>query len=183
MSRAKQIVIIVTVTILIVLVLLSIYTKKVSKEALHNDNVKAFLSVIRYAEGTAGVNGYRTMFTGKLFDSYGGHPNIKNCIPLKDGGQLCSTAAGAYQFLFSTWSYLKVRLALGDFSPANQDLAAVELIREKGALEDVIAGNFSAAIAKVNKVWASLPGSPYGQPVKTLAELQTVYSNEGGNIA
>jgi len=183
MTNAKQIVIIATITILIVLVLISIYTKKVSKEAVTNNNVQAFLKAIRWAEGTAGVDGYRTMFTGKLFDGYDKHPNIKHCIPLRSGGQLCSTAAGAYQFLFSTWSYLKIRLQLSDFSPANQDLAAVELIREKGALEDVLAGNFDLAVTKVNKVWASLPGSPYGQPVKTLAQLQSVYTNEGGTIA
>lgn len=149
-----------------------------AKDVIGDKNVQAFLQVIRYAEGTNGPNGYRTMFTGKLFDNgFAAHPNINNCA-----GSLCSTAAGAYQFLTSTWSYLRVRLQLNDFSPANQDLAAIELIREKGALEDVIAGRFEQAIAKCNKTWASLPGSPYGQPVKTIAELKGKYLSNGGAL-
>jgi len=160
-----------------------------SKDAVSNPNVQAFLRAIRFAEGTDGANGYSIMFGGtrsnpKLFSGFDIHPNVKNCIGTAPN-QLCSTAAGAYQFLFSTWSYLNTRLfaGRGDFSPANQDLAAVELIREKGALQDVIDGKFALAVAKVNKVWASLPGSPYGQPTKTLAELETVYSNQGGSYA
>lgn len=178
----KQTIVLSAILIAIVIVIVYIiYMQTKSKDAIDNPNVKAFLKMIRYAEGTDGPEGYRTLFGGtrrnpKLFDNgYSGHPNIKNCV-----GSLCSTAAGAYQFLFSTWAYLKTRLFLNDFSPANQDLAAIELIREKNALNDVIAGNWTVAIAKVNRVWASLPGSPYGQPTKTLAELQTVYNNEGG---
>ncbi|MDW8420131.1 MAG: glycoside hydrolase family 104 protein [Chitinophagales bacterium] len=146
-------------------------------EYLKNANVQAFLRVIRYAEGTAGANGYRTMFTGKLFNNgYADHPRQTNCA-----GRLCSTAAGAYQFLSTTWDYLRLRLKLKDFSPLSQDMAAVELIREKKALDDIIAGRFESAIGKLNKTWASLPGSPYGQPVKTMAELKTQFKNYGGN--
>lgn len=153
-------------------------TNKVSGY-LSNANVQAFLRVIRHAEGTAGANGYRTMFTGILFDNgFADHPRQTHCA-----GSLCSTAAGAYQFLSSTWDYLRLRLKLKDFSPLSQDMAAVELIREKGAIDDVVAGRFETAIAKVNKVWASLPGSPYGQPTKTMAELKGVYSQTGGNFA
>lgn len=52
--------------------------RKAMNLATTNKNVEAFLFTIRRAEGTAGVNGYRTMFTGKLFDDYSKHPNIKN---------------------------------------------------------------------------------------------------------
>lgn len=147
-------------------------------DKLQHANVKAFLQVIRFAEGTAGPDGYRTMFTGKKFNSFADHPRQNNC-----SGGLCSTAAGAYQFLSKTWDYLRVKLHLTDFSPESQDLAALELIREKGALEDVIAGNFESAIAKTNKTWASLPGSPYGQPTKTMAELKSKFQANGGKFA
>lgn len=153
------------------------------KAAAPNANVQAFLRVIRYAEGTAGANGYRTMFTGRLFDNgYVAHPQIRNCA-----NGYCSTAAGAYQFLTSTWNDLQRKLSLPDFSPASQDLAAIELIRQEGALDDVIAGRFSTAIDKVQNIWASLPDVPggeraagYGQPLKTLAELQTQFTTHGG---
>jgi len=36
----------------------------------------------------------------------------------------------------------------------------------------VKAGRFDAAVAKCAKEWASLPGSPYGQPVKTLDQAR-----------
>jgi lysozyme len=56
---------------------------------------------------------------------------------------LKSTAAGAYQFLASTWDDLKRKLNLPDFGPHSQDLAAQELIRERHALADVADGRFA----------------------------------------
>jgi lysozyme len=172
-------IVVILVIILIVVMVMRYRSTQIAEESAVNSNMKAFLLVIRYAEGTNGPDGYRTMFTGRLFDNgFTDHPRITNCA-----GSLCSTAAGAYQFLSSTWDYLRVRLSLPDFSPANQDKAAIELIREKGALNDVLEGRFETAITKVNRVWASLPGAPYGQPTKTMAELKNVYSNYNGNLA
>ena len=37
-------------------------------------NLRAFLQTIRQAEGTAGPDGYRTMFGGDLINSYADHP-------------------------------------------------------------------------------------------------------------
>lgn len=146
---------------------------------MQDKNLQAFLKVIRFAEGTAGPNGYRTLFGGGLFNSYHDHPRI-----MVSAGGYNSTAAGAYQILASTWDDLKATYNdLTDFGPANQDKAAVYLIRQRGALADVKAGNFAAAIEKTNGVWASLPGSPYGQPVKTLAELQAIYNGAGGTYS
>ena len=56
----------------------------------------------------------------------------------------------------------------------------MELIRGRGALQDVINGDLKAALDKCNKEWASLPGSPYGQPVKTYAQCEAVYIKNGG---
>ena len=60
-------------------------------------------------------------------------------------------------------------------------MAAVALIKRRGALADVIAGRFDSAIAKCNKEWASLPGSPYGQPTLTLDRAHAVLAMAGGN--
>ena len=57
------------------------------------------------------------------------------------------------------------------------------LIGRRRALEDVRAGRFDAAVAKCAREWASLPGSPYGQPVKTIAQVRPVYENNGGVYA
>jgi lysozyme len=70
-----------------------------------------------------------------------------------------STAAGAYQIIKPTWMRIKSRLGLMDFSPASQDMAAVELLREAGALDLIEAGDIEGAIKKSSRIWASLPGS------------------------
>ncbi len=94
-----------------------------------------------------------------------------------------STAAGAYQFLSRTWDECRAALNLPDFSPDSQDKAAVFLIRRRKALDDVIAGRFEEAVRKCNLEWASLPGSPYGQPTKTMARARAVYERFGGQYA
>ena len=62
-----------------------------------------------------------------------------------------------------TWNSLARRYKLNDFSPRNQDLGAVALIAGRGALNDVLKGNYQAAVRKLGEEWASLPGSPYAQ--------------------
>jgi muramidase (phage lysozyme) len=145
-------------------------------------NVQAFLSMIRYSEGTASEAGYMTLVGGDLFYDFTDHPRQAITIQTSKG-PITSTAAGAYQFLSRTWDDARAALELEDFSPENQDAAAVWLIRRRGALADVRGGNFDAAVRKCAKEWASLPGSPYGQPVRTLAQVQAVYQNAGGVIA
>jgi muramidase (phage lysozyme) len=49
-----------------------------------------------------------------------------------------------------------------------QDQAAIKLIKQAGAYNNVLRGEWTLAIAKTNRIWASLPGSPYGQPTFTL---------------
>lgn len=152
-----------------------------------DDNIAAFLWMIRVCEGTSGPNGYRTMFTGKLFDvttpasptyNYKDHPRIAN-----KGGGLVSTAAGAYQFLSSTWDECRKQLSLPDFSPASQDKAGILLLKRRKALEDVKAGRFTDAIAKTNKEWASLPGSPYNQNPKPMNVALSYYKQAGGTVS
>jgi len=136
-------------------------------------NVRAFLDTLAFSEGTK--EHYNYIFTFVAFSSYADHPRKKVCL---DG--LCSTAAGRYQFLAKTWDPLAKELALPDFTPPNQEKAALELIRRSGAYK-LVAGsakyaNFSKAITKLNPIWASLPGSPYGQPTHTMKRLWEVYT-------
>jgi muramidase (phage lysozyme) len=174
------------ILIAVVIWLWAYFLKNRIVKATTNNNVKAFLKMIRFAEGTAGPNGYRTKFGGKLFDTDNGWQHPNDCVPFFDKRTQktnCSTAAGAYQFLFRTWMSVKTRLDLSDFSPDNQDKAAIYLIEKRGALDDVIAGNFPEAVAKVAKEWASMPGAGYMQPEKKLAELVKVYQDNGGQLA
>jgi len=159
-------------------------------------NVAAFLLTIRKAEGTAGANGYRTLFGGRLFEGWADHPRLAQRFTDKAGRQLWTSAAGAYQFMavspvpgsasstkVNTWDRIAARLGLPDFSPESQDAAAVELIREAGALGDVEAGRFDQAVGKVRRIWASLPGAGYAQPERSMEELRTAYLNAGGYLA
>jgi lysozyme len=143
-------------------------------------NVTAFLKTIRVSEGTAGPSGYSTLVGGGQFDSFADHP--RQLVYLPNLGY-SSSAAGAYQILRRTWDGVAGKLGLADFSPASQDRAAVELIKQRGALADVRAGRFADAIAKCKKEWASLPGAGYGQRENSLATLQAAYINAGGNLA
>ncbi|WP_314434610.1 glycoside hydrolase family 24 protein [Massilia timonae] len=145
-------------------------------------NVQAFLRTIRTAEGTAGGNGYSMLFGGDTFTGFADHPRVK-ITRTSNGRPITSSAAGAYQMLARTWDGVRAKLGLADFSPASQDRAAVELIRQRGALADVRAGRFADAINKCRKEWASLPGAGYGQPEKNVGDLFTAYINAGGNVA
>ncbi|WP_427306606.1 glycoside hydrolase family 24 protein [Cupriavidus sp. H39] len=145
------------------------------------NNRAAFLMMIRTAEGTAGADGYRTLFGGGLFQSFADHPR-QVVTAMSNGKPISSSAAGAYQFLRRTWDTLAGRLGLTDFTPASQDAAAIQLIADAGALGDVDAGRFALAVRKVRKIWASMPGAGYGQPEVALNRLQAAYEAAGGVV-
>lgn len=140
-----------------------------------NPNVQAMLRVIRAGEGTADDAGYKRIFGGSHFDSFADHPRIK-----VKAGKWTSTAAGAYQFLASTWDETARIMGLKDFSPANQDWGAVGRMQARGALGYIKAGKFEEAVKRIAREWASLPGSPYGQPVMTWEKARTIYAAAGG---
>jgi muramidase (phage lysozyme) len=135
-------------------------------------NVKAFLDTLAYAEGTN--ERYNYIFTHVTFESYADHPR-----KTMRAGKLYSTAAGRYQFLSTTWDGVAPRLGLVDFTPPSQEKAVLEIIRRGGAYKLVskssVYANFTAALGKLNGTWASLPGSPYGQPTHSTAKLWKFY--------
>ena len=153
---------------------------------IEQDNIAAMLWTIRVCEGTAGPDGFRTMYSGRLFSitdpnapTYQWRDHPRTAIR---AGRWTSTAAGAYQFLTGTWDECRRALGLQNFRPESQDRAAVYLIQRRGALGDVRTGNVTRAMSKLNREWASLPGSPYGQPVKTLAQVKSLYRQGGGTL-
>lgn len=157
--------------------------------ALSNANVLAFAHVVRYCEGTLGEDGYRVMFGGGhlvgldgvpgTLDDFADHPRTKVTRTMK-GKVYTSQAAGAYQWMPPTWDEMAALYGLTDFSPRNQDIGFVGLLIKRKALEDVKAGRFEEAIRKCCWEWASLPGSPYGQPIKTIEVCKREYESAGG---
>lgn len=151
---------------------------RVPRSALSNPNVQALLRVIRAGEGTSDEGGYRRLFGGGTFSSFADHPRT---VVKKSG--YTSTAAGAYQALASSWDETARIMGLSDFSPRNQDLFALGRIAARGALDDALAGRLETAIRKISREWASLPGSPYGQPTISMERARSIYASAGGDDA
>ena len=152
-------------------------------------NVKAFLDLIAWCEGTKGRgdDGYNIMFGGKTFNNgYKDHPRIPHRY-----GKLWTSAAGRYQFLaktsktrIDTWGDCVKALGLKDFSPASQDKAAIYLISRRGALDEVQAGKIKAACDILCFEWASLPGpNGYYQPQRSLTIVKKKFVEFGGTLA
>ena len=127
-------------------------------------NRQVFLDLIAFAEGTDQYpsDGYYTMFTGKQFDDLADHPRQLICAPTRKG-RICSTAAGRYQFLSTTWD----DLGYSSFSEENQDKGALDLLSPE-VLQAVDDGEWETAIMGANRIWASFPGDVYGQGGKSM---------------
>lgn len=139
------------------------------QQYLNNPNVRKLLDVIASAEGVK--HGYNTIFGNERFGNLSAHPNVRKKFRQTDGQTNVTTAAGRYQFLKGTWEGLSRQYGLKDFSPQSQDIGAIGLIMQKGALNDVLKGNYQSAIQKLGGTWASLPSSPYAQPKRSQAEI------------
>lgn len=145
---------------------------------------QALLDTIAFAEGTTTDpnNGYGTIVRGTVQSAndpalvgqvnatttdFTQHPNAL----VRLSPTLSSTAAGRYQFIHRTWT----GLGLPDFTPQSQDVGAVTLMLRRNMVAPLLSGNLQQAITNGNREWASLPGSPYGQPTRTMTQLERIY--------
>lgn len=141
------------------------------KGLLSNPNVQRALASIRGAEGTARkADPYRVGFGFRNIGDLRDHPREYNAY-----GKTLTSAAGAYQALERTWDDVDRRIGLPNFGPEAQDVFAVAKIDDRGALGDVLAGNFDGFSRKVAKEWASFPSSPYGQPTVSRQQLKAYW--------
>lgn len=136
---------------------------------------QALLRTIRFAEGTDSAAGYNTMFTFKQFTDMSRHPRMLN-----RSGKLVSDAAGAYQYLSTTWQPYADGLQLKDFSPESQDRVAHHHLKKLGVDSKQLLTR--EMLAKLSGTWASLPkaggGSKYaGQSAKSADRLLRYYNN------
>lgn len=160
-------------------------------------NVRAFLETIKRCEGTAqAASPYRVCFAYRhTVQDMSDHPAVTGewrGEPLSDaqcrgaglGPGCVSTAAGAYQIIRPTWLALKGKLGLPDFSPASQDAAAVQLLRDCGAFQRLAAGDLAGAVSRARRTWASLPGANYaGQGMRSMDQVADWYRGAGGYAA
>jgi muramidase (phage lysozyme) len=157
-------------------------------------NLRAFLDMLAISEGTSTSpatkdRGYDVIVTGadrkpEIFTDYSTHP-FSGGRPSKviNNRGLTSNASGRYQFMLRDWGHYKLKLSLPDFGPESQDRWAVQLIKERRALDDIAAGHFMVAVGKVSNLWASLPGAGYGQHENQMAALEDAYERAGGTFA
>ena len=152
------------------------------RAAYANPNVFALCAAIDLGEHGKHADDpdrYRTLYGGEKFDAPPWeHPHRK-----VNAAGITSTAAGRGQFLAGTWDDVDRIYDFPDFSPDCQDEAMVALIIRRGALADVLAGDFEKAISRCAHEWASLPGSPYGQPTITMEQAKARYLERGGQLA
>ncbi|MGB3507909.1 MAG: glycoside hydrolase family 104 protein [Microcoleaceae cyanobacterium] len=116
--------------------------------------IRAFLDTISVTEGTEGPQGYYRQYTGTHFSSFDVHPRQMRCA-MSNGKKLCSDAAGRYQFLSTSWDLFRPTVGAKNFGPTYQDRVAIELIKDKGALEDIEQGRIEEAFRKLYMVWPS----------------------------
>lgn len=123
-------------------------------------NVEKFLMLITFTEGTdLHKKPYNCLYSHKYFEDFKTHPNQK----IK-AGKYTSTAAGRYQVLKGTFDDFVKKYPTAQFTPEWQDEIAIFLLKRRKAYQLILDGKFKEAILACNREWASLPGSPYGQP-------------------
>lgn len=140
-------------------------------ELIKNPNVRMFMDLVAAAEGVK--HGYNTNFGNTRLSSLDNHPNISQTFTQTDGKKNTTDAAGRYQFLGSTWNDIVKETEVKDFSETSQDIGFVFLLKRAGALDAVLKGDFDTAVKKSGTTWASLPSSPYKQPKKSKAFIDS----------
>jgi muramidase (phage lysozyme) len=127
---------------------------------LQDPKIQALLKTIEWAEGGAP----NRIVGGRTVSDLSRHPNIVGLRTAKGP----STAAGSYQITGTNWygkrgkPGLQQRLGLPDFSQHSQQLAALQMLIDRGALPALQSGNIGVARSIAAKDWTSTPGSKIG---------------------
>ena len=154
-----------------------------NKEYLANPNVSAFLKAIAFAEGGGYNFKYGAIKDKKndkwRFTDFSTHPGAGF------GGVI--TAAGMYQITIDTWvDHGKKAMGLTDFTPATQDLIAVDLLRSVGVIDKIKDGDIAGSMSPAARKWSSLPKGPGlpnwypPQPYIKFEDFENSYKSYGG---
>lgn len=147
------------------------------RKAFEDTNVKAFYMVVRNGESSLTDDAYSMVNGGGRFFDFSKHPY--QGLSTRNGGK----AAGAPQFIPSTWGELVQKYGFPDFSPDSQDLGYVGCLVKRHALEDVIAGRFDEAVAKCELEWTSLPGAAENHAAWNMEKARALYLKYGGKLS
>jgi muramidase (phage lysozyme) len=149
--------------------------------ALQHTNVQAFSFVVRNGESSADDRAYHMRYGGAgkpvaYFEDLSAHPHIFELTP---SGQK-SSAAGAYQATWTTWSEEQARWGWTSFGKEEQDEFFVARLMYRGALAPLIAGNFAEACRLCKAEWTSLPGG--AEENRATSQALAVYQAYGGQL-
>lgn len=143
------------------------------------NNLYAFLAMIRHVESS---DKYNVIAGGDTFSDYREHPFILNPGRNKPIG---TTASGAYQMVVGTWRMARDALGLTDFSPGSQDKAAIWILqnKRKGSYDAVIQGDIRRAMELLRNEWEAFDKMLSGQYPITIANAESFFIGNGGNLA
>lgn len=159
-------------------------------DLLKNPNVIAFLALIRQGEvGTTGDAGYKLVNGGCTFE---GDAFPYKSASLSAARKFCpcpktkpncdrTTASGAYQFTFDSWSDVAREMKLKAFDKAGQDAGAIGKIESRGALSYVLMGLPIAAMKVLKLEFSSLPTGK--KPRWTMESAVAYYRAKGGKVS
>ena len=125
-------------------------------------NWEPLKSTVALSEGTLNEDGtiaYNKFYGGGQFNSFDKHPGIVNTTASGS-----SAAAGGFQFLPGTWNGVAAKLKLPDFSPASQDKAAIQLVKDRDVdpfAKITTLSQFKNTLHKLSPEWAGIPNK-YG---------------------
>lgn len=145
--------------------------------AFRHPNVKAFYMVVRRGESSLDYSAYSMVNGRPPITDFSKHPYAG--LKTTEGGR----AAGASQFIPSTWGELADRYGFTSFTPEEQDLGYVGCLVKRNALDDVIAGRFDQAVAKCRLEWTSLPGAAENNPSWNMEKARALYAEYGGTFS
>ena len=143
-------------------------------------NLRAFLALIRQVESN---NDYNALVMGGSFSDFSDHPALLGWDGVRLADGRLTTAAGAYQITRTTWKDLGGGDRYGSFDPAAQDAAAMDLLKRRGALNLVKAGQYDTAVARLTNEWEAFARILAGTFPVTPEGARAIYADAGGAFA
>lgn len=120
--------------------------------------------------------------TNVVISDFSRHPRID--VEWRKGAKT-SSAAGAFQVILPTWQGAAATMGITDFSPLSQQLVAVELLRQRGAIPYLLNNDLPGALknTSLSKEWASFAGAGYGQGEHSVAKLNNWFQSALSSIS
>lgn len=158
----------------------SVVSTTVNSTVNVDPELRAFADVIGHAEGTK--DRYDLLMGFGTFTDFSKHPDI--CVGFFNPATQkpdCSTGAGRYQYITTTWNEKAKKAGVTGFSKEAQDTVLFFHLNELGIPQLLKQGRFEDALARAAPVWVSLYPNSSKQRVAPFEELKAVYNKSLGS--